>query len=97
VCVEQAGLVLVAAHPTAACTVAFLPDDVPLAELQGGLFAARRIVVASGSTPYGATTLQFGHAGWLFHDDIDQAVEALATAVRGARAQTGAETSRSST
>jgi aspartate aminotransferase-like enzyme/phosphatidylglycerophosphate synthase len=95
-CVEEAGLKLVASHPSAACTVAFLPGDVPLAELQESIFAALRMVVASGSTPDGATALRFGHAGWLFQDDIDQAVEALAVAVRTARAETRVQTSRSS-
>ena len=92
-CVEELGLVLVATHPTAACTVAFLPDDMPLAQLQGGLFAALRMVVASGSAPDGATTLQFGHAGWLFTNDIDRAVEALAVAGLGTRAKTSRNSS----
>jgi alanine-glyoxylate transaminase/serine-glyoxylate transaminase/serine-pyruvate transaminase len=95
-CIEEAGLELVAAHPTAACTVAFLPDDVALAELQGVLFATLQMVVASGSTPDGASTLQFGHAGWLSHDDVDQAVGALTAALRVARAKAAAAASRSS-
>jgi hypothetical protein len=39
------------------------------------------MVIASGSTPDGATTLQFGHTGWLFDDDVDAAVDAVRAAV----------------
>jgi aspartate aminotransferase-like enzyme len=84
-CVDEVGLELVAANPTAACTAASLPEDVVLADLQGALFAALRMVIASGSTPDGATTLQFGHGGWLFHADVDEAVRVLTAAVRAAR------------
>ncbi|MFZ0717487.1 aminotransferase class V-fold PLP-dependent enzyme [Mycobacterium sp.] len=84
-CVQDAGLVPLAAYPSAACTAAVLPDDVDLAQLQANLFNSTRMVVASGSTPEGATTLQFGHAGWLFDDDVDEAVNALRAAVRACR------------
>lgn len=84
-CVEDAGLTLVAENPSSACTVAVLPADIDLATLQGALFGALRMVIASGTAPDGATTLQFGHAGWLFDDDVDLAVDALAAALRGAR------------
>jgi aspartate aminotransferase-like enzyme len=84
-CAQDAGLVPLAAHPSAACTAALLPDDVDLAQLQADLFASRRMVVASGSTPDGATTLQFGHAGWLFDDDVDEAVHALSAALDAGR------------
>ncbi len=60
---RRAGLTLLAEQPSAACTAALLPGNIDLIELQGGLFAAARMVVATGSTPEGATTLQFGHNG----------------------------------
>jgi serine---pyruvate transaminase len=85
-CAQDAGLVPLAARPSAACTAALLPDDADLAQLQANLFTSTRMVVASGSTPDGATTLQFGHAGWLFDDDVDEAVNALRAAVRTGRA-----------
>lgn len=87
-CVDEAGLILVGrdqAAPTDACTVALLPEGVSLPEFQGYLFASLRLVVASGTTPDGATTLQFGHSGWLFEDDIDRVVESLVACFDAAR------------
>lgn len=81
-CTEQAGLSLVAQRPSAACTVALLPGGLPLAQLQGTLFASRLMVIASGSSADGTTTLQFGHTGWLFDNDVDAAIDALCAAVR---------------
>lgn len=83
-CTEEAGLSLVAERPSAAITVALLPDGLPLAQFQGALFAARLMVIASGSTPDGATTLQFGHTGWLLDADVDAALDAVCAAVPGA-------------
>ncbi len=82
-CVKDAGLELVCTLQSAACTVALLPDQVTLAEFQGRLFADSRMVFGYGSTPQGEVTIQIGHAGWLFEHDIDQAVKAVASAVRG--------------
>lgn len=80
-CTEEAGLSLVAQRPSAACTVALLPDGLPLAQLQGALFASRLMVIASGTSADGATTLQFGHTGWLFDNEVEAAIDALCTAV----------------
>lgn len=81
-CTEEAGLSLVAQRPSAACTVALLPDGLPLAQLQGALFASRLMVIASGRSADGTTTLQFGHTGWLFDNEVDAAIDALRAAVR---------------
>lgn len=81
-CTEEAGLSLVAQRPSAACTVALLPDGLPLAQLQGALFASRLMVIASGTSTDGTTTLQFGHAGWLFDNEVEAAIDALRAAVR---------------
>jgi aspartate aminotransferase-like enzyme/phosphatidylglycerophosphate synthase len=81
-CTEEAGLSLVAQRPSAACTVALLPEGLPLVQLQGALFASRLMVIASGMSADGTTTLQFGHTGWLFDSDVDAAIDALRAAVR---------------
>lgn len=83
-CVERAGLTLVA-EGTAACTVVLLPGDVALGELRGRLFASMQMVVGSGLTPEGGVTLQVGHAGWVFEEDVERALEVLAAGVRDSR------------
>ncbi|USY20466.1 aminotransferase class V-fold PLP-dependent enzyme [Nocardiopsis exhalans] len=85
-CVEEAGLALIASHPTAACTTALLPNDVDVTEVQNSLFVNRRIVAGYATTPKNDITLQFGHVGFLSHEDVDEAIAALATAVSAARA-----------
>lgn len=81
-CTEEAGLSLVAERPSAACTVALLPNGLLLAQLQGALFASRLMVIASGTLADGTTTLQFGHTGWLFDNEVDAAIDALRAAVK---------------
>jgi len=84
---EKTELKLVAERPSSACTSASLPYDVDLEQLQGHLFAAKSLIVATRTSPDGKIVLQFGHVGWLFDNDIDEVVDTLATALRATRTE----------
>jgi aspartate aminotransferase-like enzyme/phosphatidylglycerophosphate synthase len=77
-CREVLGLPLVAEHPSASCTTVKLPAGISAEELREMLREKHGIAIVSGQTPTGEETLQIGHAGWIFRDDIFVMIQALA-------------------
>jgi aspartate aminotransferase-like enzyme/phosphatidylglycerophosphate synthase len=77
-CREVLGLPLVAVRPSAACTTVKLPAGIRAEELLTSLREKHGIAIVSGETPGGEETLQIGHAGWIFRDDIFAVVQSLA-------------------